>query len=299
MKKFGQKILMCIFMSGIFMGAVYAAEETESVMNACFECHGLELTTFAITPHSKEGDCSICHGEAAAHLAEEEKKDNILNPRYLGRKKSNRICLDCHQEKERGVHETFQAEANLHDDLLCIDCHQMHSRVSDTQSQLDSSREDLTVDCALCHRENAELLEDSVHGLSGMHCADCHKLHEQKTISRDIEEQIDRCLFCHPAQELEFKYPYTHPLRERQIKCSDCHNPHSSRNHAMLKQRGDKVCVECHRDIKIEGGKHPVSKGTDHPFQRVKCLDCHRPHGAGFSGVLKHDSESLCQTCHD
>jgi predicted CXXCH cytochrome family protein len=132
-----------------------------------------------------------------------------------------------------------------------------------------------------------------------MQCSDCHKLHKQETISQDIEDQLSRCVSCHPNQDLEFKYPYIHPLRERQIKCSDCHNPHSWRHKGMLKKEGDKACGACHADIMIKAGKHPESKNTNHPSGVVECMDCHNPHGSNFNKVLRHSLDRICKTCHN
>ncbi len=266
----------------------------------CLKCHPIETNSFLETPHTaEETGCAICHGEVTDHLSGEQKKDNMINPAHLNFKKSNTICLTCHEQTMADVSEKFHAVPNLHDQLACYDCHKPHLKMNDPLHEQDLFKKDLTVNCAQCHKENAHLLEDSPHGSAGLTCTDCHKLHEPKTISRDLEEQIERCLSCHPRQELEFKNPYPHPLRERQIKCADCHNPHSDRYTAMLKEEDDKICGECHKDIAIQGGHHPLSKGTDHPFGKVTCLQCHQAHGSNFDKVLKYNSNQLCTSCHD
>lgn len=265
----------------------------------CKACHQLEADTFVKTAHALDNDCGVCHGDAGKHLKDENKKENIINPANIGLKKANSLCLTCHGEKDKDVREKFIALPNLHDDLRCYECHKAHLKVSDEPDGLEEFRSDLSIDCADCHSREADSFFSSGHGLAGMKCADCHKLHEIKTISQDIEGQIDRCLSCHPAQELEFKAAYAHPLRQRQIKCTDCHNPHDSNYEKMLKDEGDDLCRACHADIVIEGGKHPVSKNTNHPFKTVKCLDCHRPHGSNFDKLLKHNIDNICKTCHN
>jgi len=195
--------------------------------------------------------------------------------------KADSTCLECHQGKAKDVSERFSSVVSEHDDLNCSECH-----ISQP------------VDCVMCHSERVDEFSYSKHSRYDVKCADCHQLHQIKNISQDIEGQIETCLSCHPSQELEFKYSYTHPLRERQIKCGDCHNPHSDRYDKMLKMRDDRVCGECHADVRIEGGRHPQSKGPRHPFGTLKCMDCHRPHGSNFDKVLKHNASTLCNTCH-
>lgn len=293
-------ILFLIMGYGIGTGQAFAQIIPASGSDQCLKCHPIEVNSFLETLHAgQETGCAICHGGPQNHLSSGQKKDNINNPARLNFKKSNEICLACHQGALGDIGEKFRAIPNLHDQLACYDCHKPHSKINDSLSEQNLFKKDLAVDCAQCHKDNAALLEDSHHGRSGLTCADCHKLHEPKTISRDMEEQLERCLSCHPRQELEFKYPYTHPLRERQIKCADCHNPHSDRYHAMLKEEDDKTCGECHKDIAIQGGRHPLSKRTDHPFGKVTCLECHQAHGSNFDKILKYNSNQLCTSCHD
>ncbi|MDP1854059.1 MAG: cytochrome c3 family protein [Candidatus Omnitrophota bacterium] len=265
----------------------------------CSQCHQIEAESFALTKHAIDKNCDICHGSSEKHLTAEVKKDNIINPNGLNLKKGNGICLSCHTEKAKDVSERFVAVASLHDDLRCYECHTVHLKSSDEEADVDLFKDDLYVDCSLCHSNQAENFSDSGHGLSGIKCLDCHKPHEAKTISQDIEGEIDKCLSCHPAQELEFKSFYAHPLRQRQIRCSDCHNPHSNNYDKMLKKDADDLCGDCHAGIMIEGGKHPLSKNTNHPFKTVECLDCHRPHGSNFDKLLKHNIDNICKTCHN
>ncbi len=278
------------------------AAEGSSDTNAfvqCIECHQKETESFQLTEHAQLNQCSICHGDEGRHLSEQGESETIMNLRNLSVSKSNDICLRCHSEKEQDIREKFKAAATLHDPFRCFDCHIMHAQEVLHEEDEKSFRADLSVDCAVCHRRNDDNLSNSPHGFSGMVCADCHKLHETKTISRDIEEQITTCLSCHPTQELEFKNIYAHPLRERQIKCSDCHDPHNARYEKMLTAEEDDVCAKCHENIIIEGGRHPLSEQTDHPLKRVQCMDCHEPHGGNFNQLLRQDVKILCKTCHN
>jgi predicted CXXCH cytochrome family protein len=260
----------------LWSNIAYAAEE-------CRECHQAIAESLSLTLHADKR-CNICHDKTEDHFST---------------KKGNTFCLHCHQGQEKDVEQRFTVVPTLHDELYCYQCHIVHLPTQGTIEDLDSFKADISVNCTICHIKQLDDLSRSAHGFAGLECSDCHNLHEIKTISRDIEKQIDRCLFCHPTQELEFKYPYTHPLREWQIKCTDCHNPHSDRYEGMLKKYRDKICAECHTDVVIEGGKHPISKGTDHPFNTLKCMNCHRAHGSNFDRLLKHNINNICNTCHD
>ncbi len=262
----------------------------------CLPCHKTEADSFALTKHAADKGCDICHGDTQKHLSGDNKKDNMANPKNFSAKKADAICTACHHDKDKGIGERFKVAASLHDELRCYDCHVVHLKEG---QDADLFKESLAVDCAVCHEEKTNDFYSSEHGVAKLECRDCHKLHTVRTISKDIEEELDNCVSCHPTQELEFKYAYPHPLRERQIKCSDCHNPHSDRFEAMLIKEGDEACSDCHADIMIESGRHPASKGTNHPFKTVKCMDCHRPHGSIFPKVLKYNSSSICKTCHN
>lgn len=286
-----------IFILGIsiFCGwgisGVYAADE-------CLPCHKIEVESFAQSKHAPEAKCDICHGSPAEHLSCENKKSNIINPAALSTKKANLACAQCHRDKSKDVGERFKAIASLHDNLRCYECHNVHLTQS-SKDDIGLFADDLSVNCSLCHKGKSENLSNSPHSYAGLECGDCHKLHKAKTISEDIEEELDKCLSCHPAQELEFKYFYSHPLRQRQIRCSSCHDPHSERFPAMLKKDVNDICGNCHGGTVIEAGRHPLSKGTNHSYRALNCMDCHRPHGSNFSAILKYNIDNICKTCHN
>lgn len=271
----------------------------EAASGRCDICHQIEASSFNLTAHSKDKACGTCHGDAARHMAEQEMPGNILNPAALSAKKANEACLNCHGEKGADVAEKFRSLPNLHDGVRCYECHIPHLKAKDGQAGLDAFRKDMSSDCGSCHRQRADEFRDSDHGIrAAIRCTECHKLHKSETISQYIEGEIEKCVSCHPDQELEFKKQFAHPLREVQIRCSSCHNPHSSRHKGMLKEDGDKTCGQCHEDIVIEAGKHPAGKNTNHPFKTVACVDCHNAHGSNFNNILKHDINTICRTCH-
>ena len=284
---------------GFFSQTATAQEETGPLSKECHDCHRLESESYFLTLHSKNENCDTCHGNPSEHLqGSGNKKSTISNPGSLPIKKANEICLNCHESQQKDMEELFKAVPTLHDDLRCVECHAPHSKKTTDSDQDIFFKIDLSANCASCHKQSTQWLENSNHGDAGLQCVTCHQLHQAKTISQDIDDQIKKCLSCHPTQELEFKQSSTHPLREVQIKCSDCHNPHGGGHEDLLIKERDALCQDCHANIAIEGGRHPASKNTNHSLGSVRCLDCHNAHGSLFQKVLKHPQESLCQTCH-
>jgi DmsE family decaheme c-type cytochrome len=56
------------------------------------------------------------------------------------------------------------------------------------------------------------------------------------------------------------------------------------------------VCFTCHRDIRAQ-----VFRPSHHPIQegKVKCTNCHNPHGALSHAMLLHESvNEQCYSCH-
>ncbi len=114
------------------------------------------------------------------------------------------------------------------------------------------------------------------------------------------------------------------------IKCSTCHNQHSTYYgplYLQVSNDADAMCKECHapRDRGVgDGGSHPVGfayPGGDGEYPAsdqvaplfikdgsVECMTCHAPHGADSGGTGGGDGdgmllrslndETLCRTCH-
>jgi DmsE family decaheme c-type cytochrome len=80
---------------------------------------------------------------------------------------------------------------------------------------------------------------------------------------------------------------------EGKIKCSDCHNPHGSISHVMLRNASvNDQCVSCHAD----------KRGPfvfEHPPVEENCVTCHNPHGSSHYKLLNEHTPNLCQDCHD
>ena len=157
----------------------------------------------------------------------------------------------------------------------------------------------------------------AVFGESGRHaknevaCSNCHSIHGElaadptrvalkkrdpavgpfETTSRQIE--ADTCGRCHQQIRSAILKPSHHPILEGKVRCTDCHNPHGSLSHAMVKQETvNDQCNSCHADKR---GPYVFP----HPPVEENCLSCHNPHGSSHRKLLNEAVPNLCQDCHD
>jgi DmsE family decaheme c-type cytochrome len=121
------------------------------------------------------------------------------------------------------------------------------------------------------------------------------------------------CLNCHAGnRHLTFWESGRH--KKNEVACNNCHNVHAVPPPAALSgalQRRDatispfvttvrqlqyETCVACHKQIRsqlLKVSHHPIIEG------KLKCSDCHNPHGALSPSMVKNESiNQLCTTCH-
>lgn len=273
-------------------------KSSQGIRSLCTDCHRQEAESLPRTGHENVR-CEMCHGEVSRHLENPQAKDTLVKFSELNVRKSQAVCLACHKDKEKDMEADFSQTHRSHESLRCFECHAVHLTQEDSEGSVRNfEKKSQAVDCTKCHQSLASDFESSSHGRASLRCLECHTEHETKNNSESMDEELSRCIHCHPNQELEFKSAFPHPLRDRQVRCSDCHDPHRDGPKAMLRKEGDRLCGDCHGDILIEAGRHPVSRGTRHAFGAVHCMDCHEHHGSNYEKVLKYSPEQICETCH-
>ncbi len=157
---------------------------------------------------------------------------------------------------------------------------------------------------------------EGCHGPGDEHSAAWEEGDEEKALGSIINFKKDSktptaeknaaCMQCHEKEEVRYFWPgSTHDING--IACVDCHIPikpgnlvETARNvRRSLPKRVPldvAVCFTCHelRRAELQRSSHmPMREG------KVKCTDCHNPHGGPGPKLLKTASiNETCYSCH-
>ena len=167
-----------------------------------------------------------------------------------------------------------------------------------------------TETCKGCHEEKYKSYPNSIHGnnyVSGNPasrdgCESCHgpgAEHVNKGggkggIIQKAKQMAPNCQSCHQdSKELTFWAMSKH--KTNGVYCADCHSGHV-KGKKNLKVAEPQLCYSCHKDIRAQVARqshHPINEG------KVKCLDCHSPHGSFGKHMIRADTNNeLCYKCH-
>ena len=161
-------------------------------------------------------------------------------------------------------------------------------------------------DCLACHGQNA--LEHAKKG-GGRGVGGIFGFNDPK-VSADVKS--DTCRACHMHdRHLAFWDSGRH--RKNDVSCNNCHtlhgtpgagstialnkpNPSVSPYETTVRQLQYETCTACHKQIRsqlLKPSHHPIIEG------RIKCTDCHNPHGALSPAMVNSESiRELCTSCH-
>jgi DmsE family decaheme c-type cytochrome len=149
--------------------------------------------------------------------------------------------------------------------------------------------------CQTCHDGREQLFwESSKHAKRDLSCASCHSIHSPQSDDGQLQlaSDVEQCATCHKDVRAETWKNSHHPIREGEITCADCHNPHGSPAERMV--RGDSIndlCYTCHTE----------KRGPflwEHAPVRESCMTCHTPHGSNHAKLQRVAVPYLCQQCH-
>jgi len=186
----------------------YAGHQT------CVECHDDVVDTKAAGYH-KDVSCEICHGPAAAHVAEEGDAE-LRAPRERGG------CPLCHEYLPSRPTGFPQIIATSHNPIKpCISCHDAH----------DPTPPETPEECEACHATIARTKALSKHVY--VPCTRCHEAPEEHKIfprrfvpSRPADREF--CGGCHDADgpgDEDIKKIDMADHGEGYV-CWQCHYPH-------------------------------------------------------------------------
>lgn len=186
--------------------------------------------------------------------------------------------------------------------------------------------------CKACHAPYVESYESTKHGqkgnVRGPDCQTCHVNaleHAKAGGGRGVggilgfnnksipaERKAAICLSCHEGnRHLAFWDSGKH--KKNDVSCNNCHslhgtpgagasyalnkpNPSVSPYETTSRQLQYETCTSCHKQIRsqlLKPSHHPIIEG------RIKCTDCHNPHGALSHAMVNSESVvQLCTSCH-
>ena len=241
----------------------------------CADCHSAKVAAFKKSPHAafmadpklplnKRG-CEGCHGPGTLHRSED--KPEVIAFTKMSAKESAAACLRCHADTMSESH--WKKTAHNAAGLSCVSCHQIHT---DSPNALDSKlkdKPDARTPVFVARVENASMLLKA--------------------------DQPKLCGQCHAQELSQFRLNSHHPGPEGRMQCSDCHNPHPSKN-ARLNQKSNKeACVTCHTQYAgpFVYEHDPVAGNSGNG-----CMECHKPHGSNNPRMLSTFSRGMCGQCH-
>ena len=174
--------------------------------------------------------------------------------------------------------------------------------------------------CNECHEENQDSIKGTAHGAKndakGSMCQSCHGDATEHVASRGKKpvvgnkmakdsvpaEKSSACLSCHSGnRHLSFWEAGKHNTNG--VACSNCHsihgkvkNPQPQPYTTTARRIKADTCGTCHKQVRnatMKPSHHPILEG------KVKCSDCHNPHGALTHAMVKHESvNQQCFSCH-
>lgn len=239
--------------------------------------------------------CPIC-AEPMIYSAEE----NMEQSEY---------CLACHDYMAGSLQKSAHRLATEDDvgspvTVGCIGCHSGWEEHFD-----DPSPENIVAGpelnpagqaqiCATCHNTEHQMnmISDDPHGLAGIACLDCHKIHDNTEPKLVRDDDGDFCMSCHPTVAGAFKARSVHPLNTGNIACVECHKL-GEMSDQVLQTGFEWTCQNCHTDL---AGpflyEHPVV--YSHLVEGESCTECHNPHGSPNDRLLKQAGDGVCMQCH-
>jgi predicted CXXCH cytochrome family protein len=252
-----------------------------NLQTLCAGCHADHARLVSQTPHNattaaSELGCEGCHGLGQAHV------DAILGGDF---------------ELARSLIFSFDGSPSENAER-CLTCHE----ASRETQNFDHSEHQLNgIACQMCHsphavelsQENAEI--STLVTQRGFFTDGQSVGEEDRWLSERLlrSPQAELCSSCHATIAAQFALPTHHRVPEGAMQCTDCHNPHGTRNQPMLRSANWETCINCHAE----------KRGPflfEHAAVRLEgCTVCHTPHGSVNRNLLvRREGRFLCLQCH-
>jgi DmsE family decaheme c-type cytochrome len=219
-------------------------------------------------------------------------------------------CVACHEdvvkEFSTSAHGKYFSGRD-HSGANCGSCHvgaREHAESGGEKKPVSLTKAgpaEANVACLSCHdgQKKTALWQGSAHQQANLRCTSCHEVHsmhvgtpEQAKALPGPTDSTKKCLECHGALRQSLHARSSHPLRDGQMQCSSCHNPHGTTGEKLI-DRGsvNELCYSCHQAY-----RGPFL--WEHSPVREDCLTCHRPHNSNYPQLLQARVTQLCASCH-
>ncbi len=282
-----------------------------------------------------KANSQISPGELSHAHADLEGIMKCTECHVLGKKVSNNLCLDCHDniksliEQKRGYHASSEVMGKE-----CASCHSDHHgrnfnmvRFEEENFKHQLAGFDLTgkhtrIDCRDCHQPDLIAdndLKKNKNTFLGLEeeCLSCHEDVHQKTLPQDCASCHDTETFSPAAhfnhEEADFKLKGKH----RDVACIECHEV-EQKNGKEFQRFVDidfQHCTSCHEDVHDNKfGQNCTEchseesfmvasslKNFDHQMTgfnllgRHRNVDCRKCHVTNYTNPLSHNR---CVSCH-
>lgn len=285
----------------------------------CVTCHkeyGEPLAKLKYSHKPVRENCLNCHDAHGSAKAKSLLKANVTElcischktdvPLFLKRHQGYPVakarCTGCHDPHGSNVPGIIYDV--VHRPVMSKMCNQCHSNATDPNPlKLKKEGNEL---CQGCHNT----MFNKMAGSSRYHwpiftkegCLTCHNPHAAKVKSLLRAPMVVLCGKCHADSiNRQVKSKDKHePIMKGQ--CTNCHDPHSSNNLFLTKQKYDfDLCATCHDWSKHS--KHPIGAKTHDPRNKnvaIGCTSCHRSHGTENMKMFYVPTTSeTCLMCHE
>ena len=228
----------------------------------------------------------------------------------------NTMCASCHSTN---LHKNYDSKTDTYKtsyNIINVSCESCHGAGMNHSEYINSDE----------YKSGNKILGSylKIHKKSGQlnqinNCAPCHaRITELSAKHIDSKEIMDNYIpeipqtehFHADGQVDDEDYIYTSFLQSKMfskgVKCTDCHNPHSTK----LKRIDNQTCTKCHVPANFDTPKH-----TFHPMgsKGASCISCHMPGKIFMGNDFRHDhsfrvprpdlsvkygTPNACNNCH-
>jgi DmsE family decaheme c-type cytochrome len=228
---------------------------------------------------------------------------------FTGSARAQEDCATCHEDVAKQFAKTNHgrqfAGNKAYGSANCVSCHvgaEEHAASGGEKKPPNLKKgPDASAPCLSCHSGKPKQAHwaGSSHERAGLACASCHAVHAQHGGTPEMaktlpgpSEVTKNCVECHGGLRAALHQRSSHPLREGQMTCASCHNPHGAAGEKLIAQGSvNELCYSCHQNT-----RGPFL--WEHSPVREDCLTCHRPHGSNYPQLLQARVTQLCQSCH-